>query len=146
MVCIKTCYSFKPTKTFLMSKTKSQDRDTLKSPWLMPQGTLTKNCPFFGNTFEPHLSLDRGDTNNLKPKAKPFLNKSSHEKRCFNLEGHLGYALLPKVDKSWEWKKKKKHNKRKIDCHVMHLKKKSIESKRKSRKPKNVLRKQWKNA
>ena len=101
LVCIKTCYSFEPAKTLSMTKnTSPKTVIPWNHLWLMPWGTLTKNCPFFGNTFEPHLSLNRSDTSNLKPKAKPFLNKSSNEKRCFNLEGHLWYASLLWVDKS----------------------------------------------
>ena len=46
LVCITTCYSFKPAKPFQWAKQKSQDRDTLKSPWLMPWGTLTKIAHF----------------------------------------------------------------------------------------------------
>ena len=53
------------------SKTKSQDRDTLKSPWLMSRDTLTKNCPFFGNLLSHILSLDRNDVNNSWTK-NPF--------------------------------------------------------------------------
>ena len=45
------------------------------------------------------LSLDRNDINNFGPKGQSFQNKSSHEKRCFNLEGHLWYASLLEVDK-----------------------------------------------
>ena len=47
LVCIKTRYSFKLAKTLSMTKNaKSQDRDILKSPWLLPWGTLTKIAHF----------------------------------------------------------------------------------------------------
>ena len=80
------------------------------------------------------LSLDRNDINNFGPKGQSFQNKSSHEKRCFNLEGHLWHTSLPGVDKSWKKKNKK------IDCHVMHLKN-SIKSKRKSKSQKRDVEK-----
>ena len=38
----------------------------------MPQSTLTKNCPFLGNTFEPYFPLNWNDTSNLEPRANPF--------------------------------------------------------------------------
>ena len=38
----------------------------------MPWGMLTKNCPFFENTFESYFPLDKNDTSNLEPKANPF--------------------------------------------------------------------------
>ena len=53
LVCIKTCYSFKPAKPFNDQKYKSQNRDTLKSPWLMPWGTLIENYLFLEN-FSSH--------------------------------------------------------------------------------------------
>ena len=54
LVCIKTCYSFKPVKTPLMTKNASPKTVILWNHlWLMLWGMLTKNYPFFGNTFEP---------------------------------------------------------------------------------------------
>ena len=70
--------------------------------------------------------------NNLLNQKPTLSKRSSYEKRCFKLEGHLRHATLPRVDHS-----KKKENKwiRKIDCYIMHLKN-LIESKWKSRKQK----------
>ena len=83
-------------------KYKSQNRDTLKSPWLMPWGTLIKNCPFLLNlsSHNPFLltkmvlatlwtitlfladingvllsytfSLDKNDVNNRWTKRRPL--------------------------------------------------------------------------
>ena len=79
---------------------------------------------------------------------KPTLSKrSSYEKRCFKLEGHLRHVTLPRVDHSKKEGKKRMNKRKKNDCHVMHLKN-SIKSKRKSRKSnsnKKMFWKKWKN-
>ena len=64
---------FQTCQTFSMSKTKSKDRDTLKSPWLMPWGTLTK-IAHFSEILLSHDSLfvDRNDINNFGPKGQSF--------------------------------------------------------------------------
>ena len=80
LVCIKTCYSFKPAKPFQWPKTQVQDHDALKSPWLMPQGTLTKNWPFLGNTFEPYFSSRQKWCEQPRTKSQPFQN-DPHMKR-----------------------------------------------------------------
>ena len=111
---------FQTCQTFSMSKTKSQDHDTLKSPWLMPQGTLTKNWPFLKKYFWTLSFFGQKWYEQPQTRSQSFQNKSLHKKRCFNLEGHLWHASLPGVYKSW--KKQKKTREWKIDCHVMHLK------------------------
>ena len=127
---------FQTCQTFSMTKTKSQDRDTLKSPWLIPWGTLNKiahfseiflsHDPFFGQKWPKQLWTKR----------PTFQNNLHAEKRCFNLEGHLWHASLPEADQSWEWKRK---NKRKIYYHVMHLEN-SIKSKQESRSKKMLTK------
>ena len=74
LACIKTRYSFEPkAKPFRWPKHKSHNRDTPKSFWLMPQGTLTKNCPFLRNTFEPYPFLCTKMTwTTLEPKDDSF--------------------------------------------------------------------------
>ena len=117
---------------------KSQDRDTLKSPWLMPQGTLTKNCPFLENTFEPYLSLDRSDTSNLKLKANPFKTNPHMRRDASTWKAIYGMHRLLWVDKSW---KKKKEGKEKEKSIVMSCtwKIRSCLNKNQERK-KNVLK------
>ena len=54
LVCIKTCYKFKPVETPLMTKNASPKTVILWNHlWLMPWGMLTKKHPFLKNTFEP---------------------------------------------------------------------------------------------
>ena len=74
---------------------------------------------------------------------KPTLSKrSSYEKICFKLEGHPQHVTLPRGDHSKKERKmnEKQKNKRKIDCHVMHLKN-SIISKQESRSQKRNVEK-----
>ena len=132
---------FQTCQTFSMSKTKSQDRDTLKSPWLMSWGTSIENCPFFGNTFEPY-PLKRNDTSNLEPKANPFktiliweemLQAGSPSMACVVARSRQTMRTKTRK-KQKEKRKKQKERKRKNDCHVMHLKN-LTKSKRESQKP-----------
>ena len=77
-------------------------------------------------------------------KRRTLSKRSSYEKRCFKLEDHPRQTTLPKVDHSKGEKKwMNKRTKRKIDCHVMHLKN-STESKQKSRKPNSKKKMCWK--
>ena len=75
-----------PEPLSMTKKCKPQNRDTLKSPWLMPWGTLIKNCPFLGNpsnhnpfpcwhkwnTFKPYPFFGQ-DMNNPWAKRRPLL-------------------------------------------------------------------------
>ena len=125
---------FQTCQTFSMSKTKSQDHDTLKSPWLMPWGTLTKIAHFSEILLSHDPFFGRKWPKQLWTKKSTLSKQSSHEKRCFKLEDPLWHATLPRVDYSRK-KEKKRMNKRKwkLDCHIMHLRN-SIKSKLKSRK------------
>ena len=122
---------------------KSQDRDILKSPWLMPWGTLTKIAHFFEILLSHDSLLGHKWPKQLWTK-KPTLSKQSlhKKKRCFNLESHLWRASLPRVDKLWEWKKKTKRKMIVMSCTW----KIQVESKWKSRESKKMLRKWWKTA
>ena len=91
-------------QTFSITKNRSPKIVTFWNHlnWL-PQGTLIRNCPFLGNTFEPYRSFEQ------PLNQKPTLSKrSSYEKRCFKLEGHLRHVTLPRVDhKKNEWIREK---------------------------------------
>ena len=119
LVCIKTCYSFKPAKHFQWAKQNPKivifwnHLDwCLGACWpklsIFREHFLSHN-PFFGqNWYEQPWT-----------KSQPFSKQFSHKKWCFNLEGHRWHALLPEINRPWERKKwtKKKEN----DCHIMHL-------------------------
>ena len=62
--------------------------------------------------------------------------QSSHEKRCFNLEGHLWHALLPKEDRPWEREKEKAKKKRKnwLSCHALEKIRLSLNKNQESKK------------
>ena len=103
---------FQTCQTFSMSKTKSQDRDILKSPWLMPWGTLIKIAHFSEILLSHDPLLGHKWYKQPWTKRPTFQNNPHTKKRCFNLEGHLWHASLPGADKSWKkvkkWTKKRK--------------------------------------
>ena len=117
LVCIKTCYSFKPAKPFQWAK---KQVPKIVIFWNHPDWCLEACWPKLPISRKHFwtiiLSLDKND----KPRTKgqPF-KKSSHKERCFKLEVHLWYASLLGIDRPWEGKKR---GKKKNDCHVMHLK------------------------
>ena len=97
-------------------KYKSQNRDTLKSPWLIPWSTLNKIAHFSEILLSHDPLFGQKWPKQSWAKRPTFQNNPHIKKRCFNLGGHLWHVSLPGVEKS------KKKRKRKIDCHVMHLK------------------------
>ena len=129
MVCIKTCYSFKPVKTLSMTqKHKSLRSWYFEITLIDVLGHVDQNYLFFGNTFWAIiLSLDRNDTNNLGPKGHPFKTILIWEGRL-QVGGPCMACIIAQSRQIVRMKKRKKNNKRKIDCHVMHLKN-SIKSK-----------------
>ena len=100
-------------------KHKFQDRDTLKSPWLMLWGMLTKIAHFSRILLSHNPFLGQKWCKQLWTKRPSFQNYPHTEKWCFNLKGLLWHMSLPGANES---KKNEKKNKRKNDCHVMHLK------------------------
>ena len=111
MVCINTCYSFKPFQWAKQTPRSWYPGITLinvlrhvdqKLPIFREQ--FLSHNPFFGqNWYEQPWT-----------KSQPFSKQFSHKKWCFNLEGHWWHALLPGINRPWERKKN--------DCHIMHLK------------------------
>ena len=106
-----------------------------------------KIAHFSGILLSHIFPLNRNDTSNLEPKANPFktiliweemLQAGRPSTTCDIAQS----GPFKKREKKWM----NKRIKRKIDCHVMHLKN-STESKQKSRKSnsKNVLKKLHKN-
>ena len=62
---------FQTCQTFSMSKTKSQDRDTLKSYLIDALGHVDQNYPFLEKHFWA-IILFWIEMINLEPKANPF--------------------------------------------------------------------------
>ena len=109
---LRLATSFKPVKPFQWLKTLVPRSWRSKITLIDASGHINQKLPIFSGILLSHIfPLNRNDTSNLEPKANPF-KQSSHEKRCFKLEGHLQHATLPKVDYSWkkeknEWIKEK---------------------------------------
>ena len=123
---------------FNNQKYKSQNRDTLKSPWLMPWGTLTKNYTFLknssshnpllltkmvstilwtitpfladisGNLLSHILPLDKNDVNNPWTKSRPLLKIILTWGVVLQSRRSSMACSLPGVDESWERKKKER--------------------------------------
>ena len=92
---------------------------------------------YFSGILLSHIfPLDINDTSNHEPKASPFKMVIIWEE-ILQAGSPSIVCVVPEVDKPRE---KKNKNKRKIDCHVMHLKD-SIKSKRESRSKKKC----WEN-
>ena len=131
LVCIKTRYSFKLAKTLSMTKNKSLRSWYFEITLIDALGHVDqkKLLPISWEHFWALiLSLDRNDINNFGPKDKPFKTILTWEE-MFRL-GRPSMAGI--VARSRQIVRIKKKNKRKIDCHVMHLKI-LIKSKRESR-------------
>ena len=72
LVCIKTCYSFKPAKPFSMTKNTSSKIVTFWNHldwWL--KAYWPKIAHFSGILLIHIFPLDKNDTSNLEPKANP---------------------------------------------------------------------------
>ena len=93
-------------------KHKSQGHDTLKPSLIDALGHVDQNYPFLENSWAIFLSLDRNDINNFGPK------------------GHLSKTIPILRSDAPIWKAlygmcrcpEQMSHKKKIDCHVMHLK------------------------
>ena len=96
---------------------------------------------FSGILLSHIFPLDRNDMSSLEPKANPFKTILIWEEML-----RVGSpSMICVVARSRQTiRMKKKERKKKIDCHVMHLKN-SIKSKRKSRKPNSKKFKKMKN-
>ena len=138
MVCIKTYYASSLSKPSRWPKTQVPKTIIfLKPPWLMPWGMLTKITQFLGTLLSRNPLLDRNDINNFGPKGYlsktiPILRSDASIWKAF-----YGTCRCPEQMSQKKWKK----NKRKNDCHVMHLKN-SIKPKWESRMSKNA-KKKW---
>ena len=88
--------------------------------------------------------LDRNDTSNLEPKTNPSKTIPTLE-MLLELGRPFMTYVVARSRQIVRMKKRKKHNKRKIDCRVMHLKKIRSSLSENQESQKNVLRKQWKN-
>ena len=96
-------------------------------------GACWPKLPIFREHFwATILSLDRNDINNLGPKGHPFKTIFIREERL-QLGRPCMACIIAQSRQIVRMKKRKKNNKRKIDCHVIHLKN-SIESKQEKRK------------
>ena len=80
------------------------------------------------------LFVDRNDINNLGPKGQPSKTILTLRRDASTQKAIYGMHRCP-VQTNWGNEKKEQKNKRKIDCHVMHLKN-SIKSKQESRRKK----------
>ena len=140
-------YASRLATTSSLSKSSRWLKTQISRPWYFE--TIFDWClracwPKFIH-FQEHfwviiLSLDKNDINDFGPKLPSFQSYPHTEKWFFNLKGPLWHVSLPGVNES---KKKWKKNKRKNDCHVMHLKN-SIKPKWESRRSKNAKKKWWK--
>ena len=74
LVCIKTCYSFKPAKKpFSSTKHKSQDYDIPKLSLIDALGQADRKITYFPRTLLSHNPLfGQNDINNFGPKGQPF--------------------------------------------------------------------------
>ena len=109
MVCIKTCYSFKPAKPFQWPKTQVPRSWRSEIALINASGHIDQKLlisrEYFWAIFFFWTIMMRA-TSNQKP---TFSKRPSYEKRCFKLEGHLRHATLLGVDhsKKNEWIKEK---------------------------------------
>ena len=115
LVCIKTCYSFKPAKPFQWPKTQVPRSWRFEITLINASGHIDQKLPisqeYFWAIFFPWIEMIRATSN-----QKSTLLKNSHIRNdAFNWEGHLWHALLPGVDKSC--KKKNKRIKNWLPCH-----------------------------
>ena len=113
LACIKTRYNFKPN-LFNDQKHRFQDRNALKSPWLMPQGTFTKNYPFLGNTFEPGQKWYE----QLQTKSQPSQN-NSHIRMMLQLGRPSTTCIVARSRQIVRVKKKNKRMKNWLSCHAL---------------------------
>ena len=132
----------------MTKKYKSQNRDTLKSPWLMPCGTLIENYPFLenlsshnpfllikmvsailwtiisffadinGTLFSHTLSLDRNDVNNPWTKRRPLFKIIL----TWGVGLQSGRSSMACVV-AWSWRimrtKKRRKKKNWLSCHTL---------------------------
>ena len=145
MICVKTCYSFKPTNSFSITKNTSLKTIIFQNhPWLMSSGTLTKKkIVHFSGTLLSHNPFF-----GQKWHEQPFDQKTTPFKTILSWEVILQSGRPPMacvIARSRQLvrirKKQKKQRKQKeeFDCHIMHLRN-SIKSKRELKRPnsKNV--------
>ena len=135
LVCIKTCYSFKPVK--ILSMIKDTNLKTLilwNHLWLMPWGMWTKNYPFSGTLLSHNPLFGQKWYKQLWTEMPSFQSYPHTEKWFSNLKGLLRHVSLPGAYESLKKKEQKNNN-----CHVMHLKN-SIKPKWESR----MSKKWWK--
>ena len=143
LVCVKICYSFKPTKSFSMTKNTSLMTMIFQThPWLMPWGTLAKKkIAHFSGTLLSHNSFfgQQWHEQPFDQKTTPFKTILSREVMLLSRRSPMACVVTRSRQlvrtKKIKSRKKNKKEKEKFDCHIMHLRN-LIESKRKSRKAK----------
>ena len=119
LVCIKTCYSFKPTKPFQWPKVQVPKSWYSEITLIDASRHIDQKLPifreYFWTIFFPWTKMIRATSN-----QKPTLSKqSSYEKRCFKLEGHPRHVTLPRVDHSKKEKKWMNKKKNWLSCHAL---------------------------
>ena len=130
---------FQTCQTFSMSKTKSQDCDSLKSPRLRPQDTLTK-LPISREYFWALSFSGQEWYKQLWTKRPTFQNNPHTRREASTWRVIYGMHRCPEKTN----REHKKKEKRKIDCHVMHLKKKTRLSLNENQEKQKMLKKWWK--
>ena len=121
LICIKTCYSFKLAKPFQWQKTQVPRSWRFEITLIDASGHVDQKLPnsreYFWAIFFLWTKMIREISN-----QKPTLSKQILTWEEMLQLGRPSMACIVALSRQIVKKMKKKKNKRKINCHVMHLK------------------------